>query len=255
MRLRPIPIWALLGLIGLLSILLNLVLLGKLVSCRENGILRAVHFDHARVFARKNTMLPAKDPHRPRVVLFGDSRVAQWNPLPADSMEVINRGISGEWTGQMRLRFAQDVLALKPDVLIIQAGINDLVAASRIDPEFRKVLVRQCIENLIAFANQGADQRIEVVFLSIFPPVAPPFYRLDILESPIWTLVDAVNGRLNQLRPNTRITLVDTQKVFLNPDGSWRAGVALDSLHLTAKGYELLNRNLDPILARVLNKR
>jgi len=77
-----------------------------------------------------NARLPAAVPGQPRVVLFGDSITEGWGRegsatfFPGKGW--LNRGISGQTTAQMLVRFPQDVLALKPRVVVILAGTNDI---------------------------------------------------------------------------------------------------------------------------------
>ena len=71
-----------------------------------------------------------KDSPEQVIVLFGDSRISQWNPLPAlDNTVFIDAGIAGETTTEMRRRIQHDVLRHQPDVVIIQSGMNDLTAS------------------------------------------------------------------------------------------------------------------------------
>ncbi|MGA9849072.1 MAG: GDSL-type esterase/lipase family protein [Roseiarcus sp.] len=81
-------------------------------------------------YADANRRLPPRG-QKLRVVLIGDSRIARW-PTSAldDRVEVINRGIGGETLAQMAHRYERDAIALKPDVIFIQSGGNDLVAAT-----------------------------------------------------------------------------------------------------------------------------
>ena len=84
-------------------------------------------------YVEENSGLSPKG-QRLRVVLIGDSRIARW-PTSAigDEFEVINRGIGGETVAQMARRFDRDAIALEPDVVLIESGMNDLVAASFMD--------------------------------------------------------------------------------------------------------------------------
>lgn len=71
---------------------------------------------------------PTADLTKPLVVFFGDSRAQQW-PAPASNrFRFLNRGIGGQTTEQVRGRFDEHVKPLKPRVVIIEAGVNDLKA-------------------------------------------------------------------------------------------------------------------------------
>jgi lysophospholipase L1-like esterase len=181
------------------------------------------------------------------IVLFGDSRVAQWSPEPQfrSGAKVVNRGIDGETTEQMRLRFESDILALRPRVVVIQAGINDLVAASLVTGGLREAIVDRCASNLKEFARRAAEQGIDVVLLTIIPPANPPLYRWLVWDSAIWDLVDSVNERIGSAASDGHVAVVDTRAALMS-NGSWNRGVTRDTLHLAAAGYALLNEIVAP---------
>jgi lysophospholipase L1-like esterase len=190
-----------------------------------------------------------------RLVLFGDSRVAQWSPLPelGSSWRILNRGIAGETTAQMRWRFSSDVVELRPDAVLIQAGINDLVAASLAPPETRANIVRRCIANLQSLIDQAGANGIQVILLSVFPPASPPLYRLPVWDESILLLVEEVNASLHRMSSERRIRWIDSAAALTQPDGAWRLGASKDTLHLTTAGYELLNDVVEPVLERLDN--
>nr|WP_316932401.1 GDSL-type esterase/lipase family protein [Cellulophaga baltica] len=81
-------------------------------------------------FAVDNELLPAASPLEDRVVFMGDSITQGWLdygcPELFKNYPYINRGISGQTTPQMLLRFRADVLNLQPKIVVILAGINDI---------------------------------------------------------------------------------------------------------------------------------
>lgn len=84
----------------------------------------AVGVDARHHYAAENALLATKA--RPRAVFFGDSLVSHWNTTDVlPGFECVNRGISGQTTRQMRLRFETDVLDLAPDLVVIFGGTND----------------------------------------------------------------------------------------------------------------------------------
>lgn len=187
-----------------------------------------------------------------RLILFGDSRVAQWQPLPEIAMwRVLNRGGAGETTAQMRWRFPSDVLDLQPDAVLIQAGINDLVAASLVESESRAIIVRRCLLNLQSFIDQAGARDIPVILMSVFPPASPPLYRLPVWDESILVLVDEVNAALRRMSVEPHVRWIDSAAALMQADGAWRQGASKDTLHLTATGYELLNDVVEPVLERL----
>ncbi|MEW6455070.1 MAG: GDSL-type esterase/lipase family protein, partial [Pseudomonadota bacterium] len=130
--------------------------------------------DNSEFYAEQNHNLPAA---AKRMVMFGDSRAAQWaDVLQVPGVQVVNRGISSETTAQMTLRFERDVIALKPQMVVIQAGINDLAAAAVL-PEFEKGAVDAAKARLDRFVAASRAAGATVVLTTIVRPASPPLWR------------------------------------------------------------------------------
>ena len=80
-------------------------------------------------YETENSQLPPKQSGKKRIVLMGDSITEFWSQIQPEfftNTSYINRGISGQTTPQMLIRFRPDVLNLHPDVVVILAGVNDI---------------------------------------------------------------------------------------------------------------------------------
>ncbi len=114
-----------------------------------------------------NARLPAAVPGQPRVVFFGDSITEGWGKdgsagfFPGKGW--LNRGISGQTTAQMLVRFSQDALALKPQVVVILAGTNDI--AGNTGPSTQGMIE----DNLHAMMELARAHGIAVVLASVLP--------------------------------------------------------------------------------------
>src|SRR5208283_4315252 len=125
------------------------------------------------MFDEANAGLPPKA-GRLRVVLIGDSSFARWlKGSLSDRWQFVNRGVGGEPTAQIAQRFDTDALALSPDVIVLWAGINDLVAAEFLDPASRRAAVDTTFETLVDLARRGADRGARVILATIAPPSHP----------------------------------------------------------------------------------
>ncbi|MEP6986748.1 MAG: GDSL-type esterase/lipase family protein, partial [Chloroflexota bacterium] len=103
------------------------------------------------------TIPTRSSPDIKRVVFFGDSRAESWSPpVQLSGWEFVNRGIAGQTTAQILGRFAAHVTPLKPDVVVLQLGINDLRTIP-IFPESRAVIIANCIANIQAMIRQSKD--------------------------------------------------------------------------------------------------
>jgi len=111
-----------------------------------------------------NAVLPAAAPEEKRVVFYGDSITEGW-PLFTyfPGKPYINRGVSGQTTPQMLVRFRQDVIALQPRAVVILAGTNDV--AQNTGPE----TLGQIEDNLASMCELAKARGIRVVLSSILP--------------------------------------------------------------------------------------
>ena len=177
----------------------------------------------------ENNRLPPPRAARPRVIFLGDSITQSWDlaGLPLDKVEVLNRGISGQTTPQMLVRFRQDVVDLKPAVVHILAGTNDL--AGNTGPTTLEAIE----SNLSSMAEIAEANHIRVVLASVLPtldyPWAPgrePAPKIAALND--WMRTYA--GRHGLVYADYYFELVDSR-------GGCKAGLADDGVHPNHAGY------------------
>src|SRR5262252_4299656 len=117
-------------------------------------------------YGSENTELPAPKPGEDRVVFLGDEITENWGRGSAQffpGKSYLNRGIKGQTTPQMLVRFRQDVIALKPKVVVIQAGTNDI--ASLTGPITQGMFA----ENIMSIVELARANNIRVVLASLTP--------------------------------------------------------------------------------------
>jgi len=121
-------------------------------------------------FKEANVKLAPPAPGENRVVFMGDSITEGWHL--ADSFPgkpYINRGISGQTTPQMLVRFRQDVIALQPKVVVLLAGTNDI--AGNTGP----MTLEETEDNLASMAELASANGIKVILCSILPAFDYPW--------------------------------------------------------------------------------
>ena len=118
--------------------------------------------DNLKRYAEANEKLGAPSPQRPRVVFLGDSITDGWrlNEYYGSERDFVNRGISGQITGEMLGRMKADVIDLKPRLVLVLAGINDIG---------RGVAVTTIENNLSMIADLAEAHHIEPMFASLLP--------------------------------------------------------------------------------------
>lgn len=184
------------------------------------------------------------------IFMFGDSRIEQWSPLPLLGEETLyNAGISGETTAQMRYRYASDVLQYEPALVVIQAGINDLTGAAVHNMADSDRYVTEVIDNLRSFTRQAESQGAKVVLMTIIEPTQLSLQKRLLWSPRLFSYVSQVNKALFRMAEEIdTVQLLDTNRVLQDAEGKWRENVNADALHLTAEGYQLLNRALEQIV-------
>ena len=114
----------------------------------------------------ENAAMSPPAPGEDRVVFIGDSIAEEWAPPFAvlfPSQSYINRGIAGQTTPQMLVRFRQDVIALEPKVVVILAGANDI--AGMTGPSTLEMIE----DNLVSMVELAKANGMEVVLSSVTP--------------------------------------------------------------------------------------
>ena len=204
---------------------------------------------YSNLYSSENAALPA--PSSPRVVFFGDSRVAGWQPKPAwPGIELIWRGINGETTAQMVHRFSKDTLDLHPSAIVIQPGINDLVAGAALD---RGGAVRDAVAaNLRTMTTAAAGEGVRVYLLTIVRPARPSLWRLPVWSDSVYDLVSETNDAIRAMATD-EIVIVDADRLLADGLSALPANFALDTLHFNEAVYEALNRELDEQIESIVH--
>ena len=195
----------------------------------------------------ENQRLPPPGAGRPRVIFLGDSITQSWNlaDLGLTRLEVINRGISGQTTPQMLVRFRQDVVDLRPAVVHILAGTNDF--AENTGPTTLDAIednIRSMVE--IAEANH-----IRVALASVLPTVDYP-WRRGLQPAP---RIVALNDWVRAYATRHGLVYVDYYSALVDARGAFRAELADDGVHPNPAGYAAMKPIARESLRRALAAR
>lgn len=182
------------------------------------------------------------------IVFFGDSRARAWNfPEGFDNFNFIDRGISGQTTGQVLGRLNRHLKPLSPDIVIVQVGVNDLYRIP-IFPEDKETIISDCKSNIKEIVRQSRQLGAVVILTTIFPIAEVPLER-KIFWSPdiVVTGIKEVNDFIYSLE-NEDVIIFDTGDILVNQQGKVKEEYSRDFLHLNRAGYKALNEKLMPIL-------
>ena len=183
------------------------------------------------VYSEANARLRAAPAEGGRVVFFGDSHTARMNLAGLfPGKPYVNRGIGGQNTAQMLVRFRPDVIALRPGVVVILGGTNDVVR------NYRKLPFEQTVDNYASMAELAVFNKIKVVFASV-PPVND--YRgtkwASRLDPPDRIL--KLNEWLKSYCAANGHVYLDYYTRLADEKGMLKAELSDDGLHLNAAGY------------------
>ena len=182
-----------------------------------------------------NDTLANGAPAKGRVVFFGDSITDIWkleNYFPGRAY--VNRGIGGQTTPQMLVRFRQDVIDLSPTSVVILAGTNDI--AGNTGPMRNEDIVA----DLATMAELAKSHRIAAVVASILPvhnytPRSQDFFA----QRPVQRILD-VNRSLKDYCTKNRIVYLDYFSAMVDEKGLLREDLAEDGLHPNDAGYRIM---------------
>jgi lysophospholipase L1-like esterase len=185
-------------------------------------------------FRAADATLTAPAPGENRVVFMGDSITQGWRIEGPDSYfpgkPYINRGISGQTTPQMLVRFRQDVIALAPKVVVILAGINDI--AGNTGPE----TLEQIEDNLSSMAELATSSHIRVVLCSVMPAFDFP-WRPGLAPA---AKVVALNKWIKAYASEKGHVYVDYHTPMKDDRDGLPVNLSKDGVHPTAAGYAVM---------------
>ena len=199
--------------------------------------------------ARKFAEAPAKAAGVKRVVLLGDSRMAQWSDLPPiPGVEYINRGVSGETAAQLALRAVRDAMAVRADIAIVAAGINDLKAIG-VMPRDAKTIEERCLQDLQSIIFALKKQSIKVILSTVWPAG-----KVDLWRRPFWSeeIRAAIARTNNSIRGAGGEGLVTLDLAdLLSEKGNLAPAVAVDAWNINGEGYRRINERVVPVIERL----
>lgn len=176
-------------------------------------------------------------PSGPVMVIYGDSRAAEW-PAPVEQdFTYINRGIASQTTAQVVGRFREHVLDLDSDIILLQAGINDLKTIP-LFPERMNSIISAAFENIETLIRMSRDQDICVILTTVFPAGHVPLYRRPFWSGDVEIARRSLNEKLSELASD-RVKILDFDDILQTSSGSPVRPYYRDMFHLTPAAYEV----------------
>lgn len=192
-----------------------------------------------------NDSLRAPAPGEPRVVFYGNSITDAWAkyfPAMFPGKPYVGRGISGQTTPQMLVRFHQDVVALQPRVVVILAGTNDI--AGNTGPSTLAMIE----DNLSAMTELATAHGIRVVLASVLPVFDYPWKR-GLEPAP---KIIALNAWMKQYAQSSGAVFLDYHSAMADARGGLPASLSADGVHPNEAGYRLMAPLAEAAIAAAL---
>jgi lysophospholipase L1-like esterase len=194
-----------------------------------------------------NAALPPPLAGENRVVFFGDSITDMWKLADYfPGRPYINRGIGGQTTPQMLIRFREDVIDLKPKVVLILAGTNDI--AGNTGP----MTLDQIEANYASLAELAATHHIKVIFASVLPVhnYTPQSQEMYEQRSPAKIL--ELNRWLKDYCADHGCLYLDYFSAMVDDKGLLKKDLAEDGLHPNVAGYKIMAPLAEAAIQRTL---
>ena len=204
-------------------------------------------------YREANTRIAPPAKNEDRVVFIGDSITDSWKLAEYfPGRPYINRGISGQTTPQMLIRFRPDVIDLKPKVVVIFAGTNDL--AGNTGP-----MSLEAIENNLASMTELAHAKgIRVVLATIMPindyAVREGKPLVQSARRPPEKIV-ALNKWIKDFAASRGLVYLDYHSAMVDEKGFLKAELGRDGLHPTPQGYEVMKQLAEQSIRTALKQK
>ncbi|MDO6473180.1 SGNH/GDSL hydrolase family protein [Maribacter sp. 1_MG-2023] len=225
----------------------NNLILTCMLSLLGLTMINAQDWADLKRFKEANAEVPAVSINEDRVVFMGNSITIGWlnnRPEFFEGKPYINRGISGQTTPQMLIRFRQDVINLNPKVVTILAGTNDI--AGNTGPSTLEMIM----DNIKGMAELAHANGIKVILSSTLPaydypwkPGLEPSGKIIALNKMIKEYADA-NGHI----------YLDYFSAMVDERNGLPKKYAEDEVHPTVEGYKVMEPLVEAAITDALNK-
>ena len=195
-------------------------------------------------YRQENATLGPPAPGAPRVVFMGDSITDAWGRSYGKffpGRPYVNRGISGQTTPQMLVRFRPDVIALHPKAVVILAGTNDI--AGNTGPE----TLEDIEGNLTSMAQLAQADGIRLVLASVLPVC--DYMQPQTTRRPPEKIV-ALNAWIKDYCTRNGLVYLDYYSAMLDQHNMLKKDLTYDGLHPNNAGYEVM----EPLASRAIEK-
>ena len=179
-----------------------------------------------------------------KVVFMGNSITENWVRYHKDFFTengYIGRGIGGQTTYQLALRFYEDVVKLHPKAVVINGGTNDIAQNNHTYVEERT------LQNIITMAEMAKAYKIKVILTSITPT---DHYRWRPDVTNVIEKIKSLNARIEAYTKKNKCLYVDYFSAMCDERGAMREGISEEGCHPNMEGYAIM----EPLVQAAIRK-
>ena len=207
----------------------------------ENGDIINEDWANLNYYKEENLKL-VREGIKEGIIFMGDSITEEWGRIMPEffsNKQYINRGIGGQTTPQMLIRFRQDVIDLNPEAVIILAGTNDI--AGNTGPSSVKMI----IDNLMSMAEIASKQNIQVFMSSILPVFRYPWNK-SIIEP--FKKIAEINNFMKDFSNREKLVYVDYHSHMVDSRPGLKLELTTDEVHLNQAGYIVMSEIVKKVI-------
>ncbi len=227
----------------------NITKLGFMVAFLFTSFFsKAQDWANLKRYQTENEELKITQKNENRVVFMGNSITQQWKDKDSLFFQLnpyICRGISGQTTPQMLIRFRQDVVELQPKVVVILAGTNDI--AGNTGPSTLEMIMN----NLASMTEIAKANGINVILCSILPAYDYPWRKG--LEPNV--KIPKMNILIKEYCKKTNTFYLDYFSAMVDDKNGMKAELTTDGVHCSLQGYKLMETMVQEAITKILKAR
>ena len=222
----------------------DLLIVSGMTSRQYRYLLKEIASGGDKHSKKKETLMKTITKNfRPTAVLFGDSIIEMWYIRDSSFFAengYLGRGISGQTSSELLVRFRQDVIGLNPKVVVILCGINDLAGNNGY------ISIDDTAGNIYSMCELAKLHGIKVVLCSLLPSDHCPWNP----SADFRTGVSELNSRLSAYASANKITYIDYFSPFTDGNKGMKPGLSKDNVHPNLEMYKLM----EPMLVDAIHK-
>ena len=196
-------------------------------------------------YQKENSNLEMPKEKEARIVFMGNSITEGWliiNPDFFEGKPYVDRGISGQTTPQMLLRFRQDVINLKPKIVVILAGTNDI--AENTGP----ITLTQIKDNILSMVELSLANNIQPIVCSVLPAYE---YQWSPGKNPD-VKIPKLNKLIKKMCQEKGVTYLDYFSKMADDRNGLPKEYTHDEVHLTKEGYAVMEKLVKKTIKNLL---